>query len=76
MLQESRSNTASATTGAPGEFEQLGKEKQLSLFTEFWLFISENKKWWLIPILLVMSLLGVLTALSMTGAAPFIYTLF
>jgi hypothetical protein len=43
---------------------------------EFWLFITENKKWWLIPILLVCSLVGVLFLLASTGAAPFIYTLF
>lgn len=58
------------------EFEQLGEEKQLSLAQEFLLFIIENKKWWLIPILLVLSLLGLLAVLATTGAAPFIYTLF
>jgi len=36
----------------------------------------ENKKWWLVPILLVFVLLGVLIVLGGTSAAPFIYTLF
>lgn len=58
------------------EFEQLNEGKQLSLVQEFWIFITENKKWWLIPILLVLSIVGVLAALASTGAAPFIYTLF
>ena len=58
------------------EFEALNDGQQLSLVQEFWLFITENKKWWLIPILLVLSLVGVLAALASTGAAPFIYTLF
>ena len=57
-------------------FEKLGQEQQLSLFQEFVLFITENKKWWLIPILVVFSVVGVLAALASTGAAPFIYTLF
>ena len=58
------------------EFEEAGRQKQLSLLQEFLLFITENKKWWLIPILLVLGLVGVLLVLGSTGAAPFIYTLF
>lgn len=58
------------------EFERAGEEEQLSIFGEFWVFITENKKWWLIPILLVLLLLGVVAILGSTGAAPFIYTLF
>ena len=58
------------------EFERLGKEEQLTLFSEFVLFIKENKAWWMIPILVVLGLVGLLVVLSSTGAAPFIYTLF
>ena len=58
------------------EFEQAGQEEQLSIVGEFWLFITENKKWWLIPVLLVFLFIGVLVVLGSTGAAPFIYTLF
>jgi len=38
-------------------------------------FLSENKKWWLLPILLAVLALGVLVILGGTGAGPFIYTL-
>lgn len=58
------------------EFEEAGDEKPLSLVQEFALFITENKKWWLIPILLVFGLIGLLVTLGATGAGPFIYTLF
>ena len=47
-----------------------------SLLKEFGGFLKENKKWWLVPILVVFLLLGVLIVLGGTGAAPFIYTLF
>jgi hypothetical protein len=57
-------------------FEALGDGQPLSLAREFLLFIVENKKWWLIPILLVLGVLGLLVVLASTGAAPFIYTLF
>jgi hypothetical protein len=39
-------------------------------------FLIQNKKWWLIPIVAVLLLMGVLIALGGTSAAPFIYTLF
>lgn len=61
---------------ARSQFEQLGDEPELSLIGEFWVFIKENKAWWMIPILLVLGGLGILVVLSSTGAAPFIYTLF
>jgi hypothetical protein len=47
-----------------------------SLLGEFGAYLNENKKWWLIPILVVFLLLGVLVVLGGTSAAPFIYTLF
>ncbi|TWT93642.1 DUF5989 family protein [Neorhodopirellula pilleata] len=58
------------------EFEKLNEEKPMSLFSEFCLFIKENKAYWMIPILLTLALVGLLATLSTTGAAPFIYTLF
>ena len=58
------------------EFEKAGDEQPITLVQEFICFIVENKKWWLIPILLSFALIGILIVLSSTGAAPFIYTLF
>jgi hypothetical protein len=58
------------------DFEALAQEKRPSLLSEFVFFLKENKKWWLIPILLVISFLALLTFFAGTGAAPFIYTLF
>lgn len=44
---------------------------------ELWAFMKERKKFWLLPIILVMLLLGGLIVLSQGSAvAPFIYTLF
>lgn len=57
-------------------FEQLAEEAQPSLAAEFIDFLKHNKKWWLLPILLVMGLVGALAMFSASGAAPFIYTLF
>ena len=44
---------------------------------EFLDFLKERKKYWLLPILLVLLIFGVLIVLSQGSAiAPFIYTIF
>jgi hypothetical protein len=60
----------------PQDFEQMGDEAQPSLAAEFIGFLAHNKKWWLLPILLVVGLVGLLAVFAGSGAAPFIYTLF
>jgi len=58
------------------EFEKAAQERQPSFVRELLQFVAENKKWWMIPILLVLALAGLLVMLGSTGVAPFIYTLF
>jgi Family of unknown function (DUF5989) len=48
---------------------------QPGLIAEFWSLLKHNKKWWLLPILLVVLLLSGLVLLSGTALAPFIYPL-
>jgi drug/metabolite transporter superfamily protein YnfA len=49
----------------------------ISLLHEFWLFLRQNKKLWLLPIVIVMLMLGALLVFAQGSAlAPFIYTLF
>ena len=49
----------------------------MSIFLELWEFMRERKKFWLLPIILIMVLLGGLLILAQGSAvAPFIYTLF
>jgi len=50
---------------------------QVTLVREFWMFMRERKKWWLLPILTVMVLVGMLLVFAQGSAlAPFIYTIF
>ena len=50
---------------------------QVSLVREFWMFMRERKKWWLLPIITVMVLVGMLLVFAQGSAlAPFIYTIF
>lgn len=49
----------------------------MSFIKELWAFIRTRKKYWLLPILVMMAILGGLIVLAQGSAvAPFIYTLF
>ena len=49
----------------------------LDLISDLWLYLKIRKKFWLLPIILVLLLLGALIIYGQGSAvAPFIYTLF
>ena len=49
----------------------------MSFLKELWRFMRVRKKFWLLPIMLMMAIFGGLIVLSQGSAvAPFIYTLF
>ena len=49
----------------------------MSFITELWSFMRVRKKFWLLPMLIMLLILGALLILAQTSAiAPFIYTLF
>lgn len=50
---------------------------KLSILKEIWDFIKHKKRYWLVPIILILVLIGLLLILTEGSAiAPFIYTLF
>jgi len=49
----------------------------MSFLIELWKFMRVRKKFWLLPIMLMMALFGALIVLSQGSAvAPFVYTMF
>lgn len=59
------------------DFERVASnEGGANLARELWQFLRQTKKWWLLPILVVLFAAGLLVVASGTAAAPFIYTLF
>ncbi|MGI9489818.1 MAG: DUF5989 family protein [Geminicoccaceae bacterium] len=49
----------------------------MSIFAELWQFMRARKKYWLLPIIMMMALFGGLIVLTQgTAVAPFIYTVF
>ena len=57
-------------------FDEASRSDGGGLFSDLIAFMSENKKWWLIPILAVLGVLGVLIVFGGTGALPFLYSFF
>jgi hypothetical protein len=59
------------------DFERAASDEGgTNLARELWQFLRQTKKWWLLPILVVLFAVGLLVVASGTAAAPFIYTLF
>ena len=56
--------------------ERLADESPAGFATELLEFVLTNKKWWMIPFLLLVGLVGLLAVLAGTGAAPFMYPFF
>ena len=52
------------------------ENRPTGMVSEFLYFLKTSKKWWLLPIMVILVVFGVLVFLSGTAAAPFIYTLF
>ena len=49
----------------------------MGLLKEFWAFMKVRKKFWLLPIIIILVLLGALIMFTESSAvAPFIYALF
>ena len=68
--------TKPADNPATSQFAEQAGQQSVGIVREFWDFLRYNKKWWLLPILIVLLLVAGLVLLSGTTAAPFIYTLF
>lgn len=56
--------------------ETIDMAKQ-SLFKEFLAFVKHEKKWWMIPLMVVLLAIGALIIFAAkSGLGPFVYTLF
>lgn len=58
------------------DFESAAAHAKSSSLKDFFSFLAHNKKWWLLPLVIVLIGLGAVAVLGGTAAAPFIYTLF
>ena len=59
-----------------GDFQSLASQKRAGFLGELGRFAMQTKKWWLVPLIIVLLGIGLIVVLGGTAAAPFIYTLF
>ncbi len=69
-------NTSEEKSAQATEFARQGTKKRTSSIGEFLYLLKTNKKWWLLPLLMVLIAYGALMLATSTGAAPFVYTIF
>ena len=62
--------------GGERSFEEQSRGGNPGLAREIWDLIRHNKKWWLIPVIIVLLAIGVLVIMGSGVAATFIYPLF
>lgn len=66
-----------ATTEPVNDFAETAQQQaEGSFFSDFWAFLVSSKKWWLIPVLVVLLFFSLIVLCTGTAVAPFIYTLF
>jgi len=58
------------------DFEKQASSESSGTLAEIAYFLRHNKKWWLLPLVLMLLMVSALVLLSGTAMAPFIYTLF
>ena len=75
-IEKDRKEHQPGRTAGSREFIRMAEKEAPGLLREFWDFLRHNKKWWLLPILLALLLIGFLILWGGSAMAPFIYTLF
>jgi hypothetical protein len=73
-MSRKKQKTSGAT--ARQRFDVRAAEPRTGLIAEFWVFFRTNKKWWMVPLVVVLLIVAGLVLLGGTALAPFIYTLF
>ena len=71
------SESEDATDGqTDAEFQRLSEEKPQPLFAEFVDFLWHDKKWWLMPIVVVLLVISLFIVLTNSVVGPFVYVFF
>ena len=55
------------------EFERMSHDRPTGILTEFRLYLKENKKWWLVPLLVALAIYAIFLIASLVGGPLFIY---
>ncbi len=76
MNDKNRTSTFQEKKVSPNGFAREAEYGSQGMVREFWELLRYNKKWWLLPIVVSLLVLGGIVVLSGTAVAPLLYTLF
>ncbi|HNY26075.1 MAG TPA: DUF5989 family protein [Candidatus Sumerlaeota bacterium] len=73
LMADSQFDRSESDPACPGP-----SARRRGVVGEFWDYLMQNKKWWMLPILILFLVFGLLLVLGVHfgGALPFIYALF
>ena len=63
-------------TAAEQELANEANQDATGIVAEFWQFVTESGKWWLIPVLVSLLAVAAFVVLGSSGLSPFLYSLF
>jgi hypothetical protein len=52
------------------------RQRRTSFLADYWQFLRHERKWWMLPVLVVLFLAGGVIVLAGTAGAPLLYALF
>ena len=58
------------------DFEDAAAERRPQVPSDSWSFVCRNERWWMIPMIVILMLLGFVVLLGSSGVGAFIYPLF
>jgi hypothetical protein len=61
---------------SPNAFIEEANKPQITLMEEFIYLVVNDRKWWLIPLMLSLVFVAIAVALTQSAIVPFVYTLF
>ena len=74
--QDRPENQRENQTEKESALAELAEGREAGIVREYLDFLIHTRKWWLLPIVVLLALAAGLVVLAGTGAAPFIYALF
>ena len=75
MTDQNDINAVDSDEDVKPSIAELAEQQSPGIAREFWDFLKNNKKWWLLPILLILALLFILVLINGSPLAPLIYPL-
>ncbi len=76
MPESAQPRSATDSESRSDAFAREAARRRSGILTEVWGYLRQNRKWWLLPILIALFLVGVLMFVGSSVVAPLVYPVF